>query len=131
MRLLYLIRGLPGAGKTTFANSLVDSFVIEADMYFTVNGIYKHDKEMLPLAHAWCQAKVRDAMEDNFESIAVSNTFSQRWEMERYYELAKIFNYALIELTINTRLTVDELVARNVHQVPKEVIQKMKDRWEF
>jgi uridine kinase len=44
---LYLIRGVPGSGKSTFAQSLLDKFVVqrmyEADQYFVQNGEYQFD----------------------------------------------------------------------------------------
>ena len=44
-KVLYLVRGLPGSGKSTFAKKLVhsDFLVCEADKYFMVNGEYKFD----------------------------------------------------------------------------------------
>ena len=52
---LFLVRGLPGAGKSTFVKHLGDCVHLEADMYFLKNGEYVFNKDELKDAHLWCQ----------------------------------------------------------------------------
>ena len=125
MKVLYITRGLPGSGKSTFAQSLDCSFV-EADMYFDHNGEYKFDPTKLRDAHNWCRNKVRDWMMVDTPKIAVSNTFTQNWEMETYYELAKEFGYTVFSVIVENRHD-----GTNTHNVPEQTIQKMKDRFEI
>lgn len=51
MTTLYLIRGIPGSGKSTFAQNLYSfgmvEAVIEADDYFYTDGVYQFDPSML------------------------------------------------------------------------------------
>ncbi len=82
MRNLYIVRGLPGSGKSTFAKFVGDSFV-EADMFFMKNGKYEFDMSKIRDAHSWCLSTVRAWMQMNadtygleFSEIAVSNTFT-------------------------------------------------------
>jgi energy-coupling factor transporter ATP-binding protein EcfA2 len=49
MKELFLLRGLPGAGKSTLAESL-GNMTIEADQYFTYNGKYEFDASKLKLS---------------------------------------------------------------------------------
>ena len=105
MRNLYLLRGLPGSGKSTLARFVGDAFV-EADMFFLKNGKYEFDGSKIRDAHAWCQSTVREWMQMNadtygleYSEIAVSNTFTQEWEMEAYYDLAKEFNYQVFSVS--------------------------------
>jgi predicted kinase len=69
-------------------------------------------------------------MEDHFECIAVANTFSQRWEMIDYYQLAFDYGYRITAITVNTGLSDEELAKRNRHGVPIETIRAMRERWE-
>jgi len=133
MQTLTLVRGLPGSGKTSFAGLLASnnkSVVLSADDFFTKNGVYSFDPKKLPEAHNYCQMMTRIQL-DNFCSVVVANTFSQRWEMEVYIRIAKEKNIRLYVSDIfDGGLTNEELHKRNVHQVPLETIASMRMRWE-
>jgi predicted kinase len=123
MRMLYIIRGLPGSGKTTLAEML-NAVVCEADQFFMSEGEYKYNPEFIGEAHTWCKAKVENAMRDGYNCIAVSNTFTQRWEMEPYYKLAMQYAYEITEITLSGNLH------ENIHNVPEDKIKAMYERWE-
>ena len=132
MKELFLLRGLPGAGKSTLAKSL-GGMQIEADKYFMDGDEYKFDPSKLKEAHAWCKATVREWMGMNddtygleYSDIAVSNTFTQEWEMEDYYELAKEYGYRVFSLVVENRRG-----GVNTHGVPEEKLEQMKNRFEF
>ena len=130
MKNLYLLRGLPGAGKSTLASQLGDVH-FEADMYFTnENGQYIFNPADLKKAHQWCQDQVNTAMILNHTSeinnnFVVSNTFTQEWEMEAYYKLAESYGYRVFSLIVENRHG-----GENLHSVPEDKIQAMKDRFE-
>ena len=131
MRNLYLLRGLPGSGKSTLARLVGDAFV-EADMFFLKNGKYEFDGSKIRDAHAWCQSTVREWMQMNadtygleYSEIAVSNTFTQEWEMEAYYDLAKEFNYKVFSIIVENRHD-----GVNSHGVPEDKLESMKSRFE-
>jgi predicted kinase len=124
MKILYIVRGIPGSGKSTFANSL-DCPVFEADMYFMNDGEYKFDVSKIKLAHNWCKLRVEHSMEDDFQKIAVSNTFTQEWEMEAYYKMAKQYGYTVFSVIIENRHG-----GVNEHGVPEDKLKMMKDRFE-
>ena len=132
MRNLYLLRGLPGSGKSSLARFVGDAFV-EADMFFLKNGKYEFDGSKIRDAHAWCQSTVREWMQMNadtygleYSEIAVSNTFTQEWEMEAYYDLAKEFNYKVFSIIVENRHG-----GVNQHGVPEEKLEQMKNRFEI
>jgi predicted kinase len=135
-KILYIVRGIPGSGKSTFAKRLVvhDFLVCEADKYFVdkETGEYNFDSTKIKDAHKFCQNTVETYMKDSlindnfYREIAVSNTFTQEWEMERYYELAKQYDYKVFSIIVENRHQ-----GINEHGVPEYKIQIMKDRFEI
>ncbi len=123
MKELFLLRGLPGSGKSTLAKSL-GGMHIEADQYFMYEGKYEFDASKLKEAHAWCQNAVSVWMKSQ-DKIIVSNTFTQEWEMQPYYDLAEKYGYRVYSLIVENR---HEGV--NEHGVPQETLEKMKNRFE-
>ena len=124
MKELFLLRGLPGAGKSTLAKSL-GGIHLEADNFFMVNGEYKFRPEFIKDAHNFCQKNCERAMGWNLK-IVVSNTFTQEWEMQPYYDLAKEHGYQVYSLIVENRHG-----GVNEHNVPQEVLEKMKNRFEI
>lgn len=125
MKELFLLRGLPGSGKSTLAKALGGEQV-EADQYFIVDGEYRFDPTKIKTAHEWCRSQVSDWMFLEFERIVVSNTFTQEWEMEPYFQMAKEKGYMVFSLVVENRHG-----GENVHGVPAEKLQQMKNRFEF
>ena len=119
---LFIVRGLPGSGKSTFA-SYLDAEVWEADQFFQELDGYKFDPSRLKEAHAWCRDGVRQEMELGTARIAVANTSTQKWEYEPYLELAKEFGYRVFVITV-------EGDHGNIHDVPEDAIARMHARWE-
>jgi predicted kinase len=135
MRTLILLRGLPGSGKSTFANYMFSNNIFEADQYFyDEKGLnYNFDASKLHLAHKWCQLRVEHAMEDNlksdgvyFSEIVVSNTSTTEKELEPYLELAKKYDYQVVSLIVENRHG-----NKSVHDVPEETLIKMKNRFDI
>ena len=122
MKLFYIVRGIPGSGKSTLAKQLT-SYVFEADQYFERTGEYNFIPSEIGKAHQWCKQQVENAMKSNLPEIAVSNTFTQKWEVKPYIELARKYAYEVQIITVQSNF-------QNVHNVPEESIQRMKNRWE-
>ena len=127
---LYIVRGIPGSGKSTFAKSLGGAH-FEADMFFMKDGEYKFDMFKLKEAHKWCQDSVNTAMILNTtaalnETIVVSNTFTQEWEMKPYFDLAETHGYKVFSIIVENRHG-----GTNEHGVPDEVLTKMSERFEI
>jgi len=120
-----IVRGLPGSGKSTLAKKLASEMKAahwEADMYFMDGGDYNFNPARLGDAHAWCKANaLRCLMEGT--SVVVSNTFTQKWEAQPYFDMAEEFGaeVVVVECTGNFG---------SIHDVPASSIEKMKARWE-
>jgi hypothetical protein len=123
MKELFLLRGLPGAGKSTLAKSL-GGMQIEADKYFMDGDEYKFDPSKLKEAHAWCQNAVSVWMKSQ-DKIIVSNTFTQEWEMQPYFDLAEKYGYRVYSLIVENRHG-----GVNEHGVPADKLVQMKNRFD-
>jgi predicted kinase len=135
-KILYIVRGLPGSGKSTFAKKLVGAnfLVCEADKYFInkETGEYNFDVTKLKDAHKYCHDLVETYMKDSlvndqfYREIAVSNTFTQEWEMKPYFELAEKYGYTVFVTIVENRHG-----GKNVHGVPDDKLEVMRNRFEF
>lgn len=125
LKLLVLYRGLPGSGKTTAAQKRIDArFTVSADDYMVDGaGNYKFNPRMLSICHNECQRKVDNLMRNSAAQIAVHNTFSQQWEVNPYYQMARKHGY---------KVEIVECVGRygSVHNVPQSTMAAMEARWE-
>ena len=123
MKTLYIVRGLPGSGKSSLAKKLTE-LVYSADDFFTnKKGEYNFNAKLLGKAHEWGWGKVRDAMFLGANAVAVANTFTQAWEAEKYYQIAEEYGYSVFVIECQNDFG-------NVHDVPQESIDAMKKRWE-
>ena len=128
-KILYIVRGIPGSGKSTFAKTLVkkDYCHKEADMFFVNReGNYKFEPSKIKDAHKWCQEEMDFLMRLEHSPVVVSNTFTQEWEMEPYFELAKKYGYKVFTVIVENRHG-----GTNEHNVPEDKIEQMKTRFEL
>lgn len=122
---LFLLRGLPGAGKSTLAKSIGGTH-LEADMYFMENGTYHFNPAGLKDAHEWCRSSAETAMKRGASKVIVSNTFTSEWEMKAYYELAKKYGFTVFSLIVENRHN-----GVNEHDCPSDKIEIMRNRFEI
>jgi uridine kinase len=115
---IVLIRGLPGSGKTTLAKQMTSHMHVEADMFFEKDGGYQYDPKQVLDAHAWCLEQVKAALKES-KNVVVANTFMKKWEMKPYYQL----NHPVRVVIANGNYP-------NVHGVPAEKLELMRNRWE-
>ena len=123
-KILTICRGIPGSGKSTFAKTLGGQHY-EADMYFIdEEGNYNFDVTKIKDAHQWCQSFVETDMELEYPKIVVSNTFTQDWEMEPYFKLAKEYGYTVFTIVVENRHG-----GVNQHGVPEDKLEQMRNRF--
>jgi predicted kinase len=135
---LTLVRGLPGSGKSSYAESLCDGFIRQglksavyaADDFFTVKGVYTFDPKRLGEAHGDCQRRTDLCLQAGMHVI-VANTFTSRWEMEPYLSLAEKHGARVVIVDcFDGGMSDYALSVKNVHGVPAETIALMRSRWE-
>jgi len=138
MPIAYVMRGIPGSGKSTWlqrnAHPLTE--VASADTYHLdpLDGLYKFKPENIKLAHDSClKAFVHEIVNQKFfagspRDIAVSNTNIRVWEVAPYVRLAEAYGFEvkIIRMVCNPKIAI----ARNVHGVPPEQIWKMYTEFE-
>ncbi len=125
---LYLLRGLPGAGKSSLAKSLAQQQwpVYSVDDFFTdpVTGRYEFHYEQNHLAYKACEHNTESAMQHQIAKIFVDNTFTLAWELEPYFALVKKYNYRLFVLTVENYHG-----NANIHGVSEDQLQKMAAKY--
>jgi predicted kinase len=129
-KMLYIVRGIPGSGKSTFAKNLVgekDYCHKEADMFFVDrDGNYNFEPSKIKDAHQWCQEEMDFLMRLEHSPVVVSNTFTQEWELQPYYELAIKYGYYVTSIIVENRHG-----GVNQHGVPEDKIELMRNRFEI
>jgi predicted kinase len=131
---LILLRGLPGSGKSTLGEIILHTLksenkdgVISADDFFVdINGDYNFDSSKLKEAHNDCLVRCAERMKNQIVKIIVANTFTQEWEMEKYFEIAERYNYRVHSLIVENRHE-----GKNIHGVPEDKLQQMRDRFQI
>lgn len=124
MNTLYIIRGLPGSGKTTLANKLAANANACADDYFTTAKGYHFDAEKLTQAHEHCYQRIRALLAQGVPEVAVHNTFVLHEHVAPYIRLAREFGYFYNIIICRSQFG-------SVHNVPSEVIRRMRRDFEW
>lgn len=127
---LFLLRGLPGSGKTTLAKQLSENGkypIFSVDDYFTeTNGNYNFEYDKNYLAYKQCEENTIKSMLEKVEKIFIHNTFTLDWEIEPYFKLASDFNYTVFVVTVENRHAT-----KNIHQITDEQIKKMAEKYKI
>jgi predicted kinase len=125
MQTLILVRGIPGAGKTTFVSEfLSDAIIVEADMFFSDASGYHYDPALIASAHTWCQDTVRYTLSQTDRDVIVSNTSTTEKEVKVYKDMADELGVRFISLIVENRHGNE-----SVHNVPQEAVEKMRNRF--
>ena len=133
MSTLYIVRGLPGSGKSTLGYALCGDRSYAADDWFefkadnegkTYSEVF--DPSELGKAHELCQERVENAIQglrDGWGDVAVCNTFSQQWEAQPYIDMAKRYGFNVCVIECQNKF-------ENTHNVPDAAVSAMAARWE-
>ena len=124
-KILIIVRGIPGCGKSTFAKFLGRA-ICTADDYLMRNGKYEWSRENAGRAHTWCQRKCERFMKAGITPVIVANTSTTEKELRPYYNLANKYGFEVFSIIVENRHNgIDE------HNVPEETLEKMRNRFDI
>ena len=121
--MVYLVRGLPGSGKSTYCRDFLGGMLhLEADMYFSRGGEYKYNPDEIVNAHKWCFSAFCYAVQNDMD-VAVANTFVKKEQMRRYVSMCRKHGvpFKVIRCTGGFG---------SVHKVPQGVLDFMRENFE-
>jgi predicted kinase len=141
-RVLILMRGIPGSGKSTVAEAIatrIGAVVFSTDEYWYQRGerrgrpgFYDFDFEELGMAHQWNQSRAKNLMKFG-KNVVIDNTNIDERAMKPYRDLAKTYGYSVSVVYVNT--DVETCIARQAdrseeRRVPEDVIRAMAAKLE-
>lgn len=125
MKDLFILRGIPGCGKSTVAEAICGTGTIccADDWFYETYGEYKWSREDIGKAHEWCRNKADTAMKAGISKVVIANTNTRAEEYKPYVEMAKENGYTIHFLVVENRHE-----GKDSHGVPEESLKKMEQR---
>jgi len=130
MKKCYIMRGVPGSGKTTFAKTLLNGnfAYCSADDFRIVAGEYVYKKEETKQVHIFCWNRFEKAIKEGVEIVVVDNTNIKKWEYGKYVEFAKENEYDVEIYAFYAPVGV--CFSRQTHGVPFCTMKIMSDTFD-
>lgn len=122
---LYIVRGIPGSGKSEVAELLAPGHHYEANDYFyDKKGDFHYNQYELDKAHRQCYKNVENDMMMGMEKVSVANTFVKKWEYDNYISLATKLGYKVVIIICKGNFT-------SGYDIPDTKIQNMLANFEY
>lgn len=132
-KIMLILRGLPGAGKSTLASFLsrhiLPSTVIGLDHFRVVDGIYAFDPDREREVVSGYNEAVRLAVERGDPFVVLDNVHSRFWEYAETACLGKRYGYKVFVLEVQSPL--ETCLTRTVHPISPEKVREIAERWEM
>lgn len=133
-KLVYIMRGLPGSGKSTKAQFILkvardfglSAVICSADEFRIENGLYVFRDSRYP--HDACLSKFNNEIRKGTDVIIVDNTNCTNRSMKPYVSQAIQMGYAVSFFSIQP-IDINTLMARGLHNVPRESYERMLRQW--
>jgi len=134
---VYILRGLPGSGKSYLAEEIRqlngnDIPIVSLDNFFTgPDGTYKLEGERVQEGIENLKSQLV-AILTSGQSAIMDNTHSRLVEYEDYIALAKRYRCRVVirQILCPNEATLQIFLQRCRHQVTEEVMRRMQRRWE-
>ena len=124
--MLTIIRGLPGVGKTFLAQrDYPGSLLLEGDQYYmTPENKYAFGKGILRSSSEYVRLMLSTALSVEIKNVVITTTSPDGKRAKEYAAIAKGFGHKV------KFVWLDYIgLAKTVHAVPEDVINKMKENW--
>jgi predicted kinase len=120
---LLIIRGAPGAGKSTIADALVTAGLydvkVEVDAFmYNDQGKYEWSKQRIVKAREKCYAITKSLLEEG-KNVVVANCFTTTGAVNQYFHLAEKVGATWQEMVLM------EIPYKNMHDVPDANVQRI------
>lgn len=131
MKLAFIMRGIPGSGKSTVARLIAGQYgaIHSTDDLRTIAGEYRFDPAETRGKHDENFWRFCESVHQHIPVVICDNTNVQRWEYERYIDAARGAGY-LVSIVTLPHPPVAIAAERNTHGVPRDAIVRMLERWE-
>lgn len=142
MKRIFIMRGVSGAGKTTWWQSQFPNQVINvcsADAFFMKDGKYEWDLSKFSEAYGKCLRDfVETVSEKDWSTVVVDNTNIPISDLAPYYALAEAFGHEvkIVTIVVNPLVAaargvhgVSDLVTRAKHDFMMEETKRFPARW--
>ncbi|CAL4228676.1 unnamed protein product, partial [Meganyctiphanes norvegica] len=135
VKMLIILRGLPGSGKSTLGRELLgrNGVILSTDDFFCdKQGIYHYDPTRITEAHTWNKRRAQKRLNDGKSPVVIDNTNMEIWEFKPYIKMGLDlgFDIDILEPDTPWKLTPKILAEKNTHGVPKQKIIQMKSRYQ-
>jgi predicted kinase len=127
MTTVIILRGIPGSGKTTWANDFAarhpGTIIASADDAFQTETDYNYVETMVSAAHLACRIRVERAIYAGAPFVLVDNTHTRRWEYARTIDIARNAGALIFQHVCTGNWP-------SVHEVPADKMVHMRKRFE-
>ncbi|MDE1925129.1 MAG: ATP-binding protein [Patescibacteria group bacterium] len=131
MKIAYIMRGVPGSGKSTVAKRIADSggVIHSTDSYFYKDGRYQFDLSLLGEYHQKNLQVFSESVCKGVPVVVCDNTNVKREHWEPYAQVARNAGYIVAVVSL-PHPEPSAAAERNTHQVPEHIIRRMIELWE-
>lgn len=131
VKMLIVMRGLPGSGKSTRIQNLIKEMrnvlqnptfnpkIFSADDFFMTSKGYIFDKTKLGQAHNRCYKLAQQCLLNHESPVFIDNTNVRQEDLKRYYDLSYYnwYKFYVLEPETEWAFNVEKLYEKNTHNV--------------